>query len=144
MAHPIPTAKTAIKAALAARPAWSGVDIRDGQPTETEDVERSAFWFEPTETALDNWAWIGGLRRRVEFRLGFTIAVIREGDDERSTEDAMWTLFEDFLAAVKASPTFGDVVQQVEDVAGVQANVPMPDAWRATFTGSIAITSKPY
>jgi hypothetical protein len=32
--HAVPASKTALKAILAARGAWTGVDIRDGQPTE--------------------------------------------------------------------------------------------------------------
>jgi hypothetical protein len=68
--HPVPASKTALKAILAARGAWTSVDIRDGQPTEQEDVTRDAFWFEATEVPEDAWT-AGGLTRGLTFRLGF-------------------------------------------------------------------------
>jgi hypothetical protein len=145
MAHPVPTAKSALKTILAARPAWAAVDIRDGQPTEQEDVTQDAFWFESTPVDIDQWASIGAQRRRITFHLSFTIAVIRQGtDDERSVEDVMWTLLDDLMAAVKANYTLGGVVQQVEDLTGTQSNIPIPGMWRAVFTGSIGCISKAY
>jgi hypothetical protein len=144
MAHPIPTAKTALKALLDARPAWDAVDIRDGQPTELEDVTRDMFWFEPTEIPRDAWASLGAHRRRIEFRLGFTIAVLRDGDDERATEDVVWALFEDLMLALKGDPGLGGTVQKIDDVTGRQVNEPVPQHWQARFTGFIACQSKAY
>lgn len=142
MAHPIPSAKTALKAILAARGAWAAVDIRDGQWTEAEDVTRDAFWFDYTEIPRDGWNSIGGQTRRIEFQLRFTIAILREGDDERTTEDAMWTLVEDLMAAVKVNPTFTQTIQQANDVNGRQTNAPYaPGLWQSTFVGSIACQS---
>jgi hypothetical protein len=141
--HPIPTAKLALKTILAARPAWTDVDIRDGQPTEPDDVKRSAFWFEPTEIDADSWASLGAQRRRITFRLGFTLAVI-DNDSESGAEDAMWTLYEDLLAAIKASPGLSDTIQATSDVAGKQANEPISTMWRAVFTGTIECLSKAY
>jgi hypothetical protein len=143
MAHPIPTAKSALQALLEARPAWSDVDVRDGQPTETEDVSRQMFWFEPTEIE-DAWSRIGGQGRRVTFRLGFTIAVLREGDDERDTEDVVWTLFEDLVAAIKSDYTLTGSIQQVLDITGRQFNEPVPQHWQARFTGRIVCQSRTY
>ena len=122
--HPVPAAKTALKAILAGLPAWAEVDIRDGQPTEKEDVTRDAFWFEPTELPEDGWSWLGAQRRRLTFRLAFTIAVLREGDDERATEDVVWAYFEDLMSAVKADYSLGGTIQQVGDVSGREANEP--------------------
>lgn len=142
--HPVPGAKTALKAILAARGAWAGVDIRDGQPTEVEDVTRDMFWFEPTEVPQDQWASLGAQRRRITFRLGFTIAVLRDGDNERATEDVAWTLFEDLMAALKANPDLSATIQMVQDVTGRQINEPVPQHWQARFTGSIQCQSKSY
>jgi hypothetical protein len=145
MAHPIPQAKTALKAILTARSAWAAVDIRDGQWTESEDVTRDAFWFDATEIPRDGWASLGAQRRRVEFRLAFTIALLREGDDERVIEDAVWTLVEDLMAALKADYSLGATIQQAGDVSGSQRNTPYsPGVWQSTFTGSIACTSRAY
>jgi hypothetical protein len=141
--HPVPQAKTALKAILAARGAWAAVDIRDGQPTEGEDVTRDAFWFEPTEIPQDAWI-AGGLTRAVTFRLGFTIALIRDSDDERATEDLAWTLFEDLMTALKTDASIGGTVLTVDDVTGRQINQPMPNQWRAVFTGAITCRSKFY
>jgi hypothetical protein len=143
MAHPIPTAKSALQALLEARPAWSDVDVRDGQPTETEDVSRQMFWFEPTEIPRDGWA-AGGKMRQVTFRLGFSIAVLREGDDERDTEDVVWTLFEDLMLAVQADSTLGGAIQSVMDVTGRQMNDPVPQHWQSRFTGFIDCQSNFY
>lgn len=141
--HPVPSAKAALKAILAARDAWAGVDIRDGQPTEPDDVARSAFWFEPTEIDADSWASLGAQRRRITFRLGFTIALI-DNASESGAEDAMWVLYEDLLAAIKASPGLGDTIQSTSDVAGKQMNEPISTMWRAVFTGTIECLSKAY
>ena len=142
--HAVPAAKTALKAILDARGAWANVDIRDGQPSEIEDVTRDMFWFNDTEVPEDGWASLGAQTRRITFRLGFTIATIRAGDSERDTEDTVWTLYEDLMAAIKANPTLTQTVQQVEDIAGRQANDPMPAMWRAQFIGSIGCLSKAY
>lgn len=145
MAHPIPQAKTALKAILAARGAWAAVDIRDGQWTEAEDVTRDAFWFDNTEIPRDGWASIGAQKRRVEFQLRFTIAILREGDDERTTEDALWALVEDLMAAVKANYTLSDTIHKADDVSGRQTNAPYsPGLWQSTFSGYIACLSKSY
>jgi hypothetical protein len=140
--HPVPASKSALKAILAARGAWSAVDIRDGQPTELEDVTRDAFWFEPTEIPED--AWAAGAMRGLTFRLGFTIAVIREGDDERTTEDLVWTLFEDLMAALKANSTLTGTIRNVGTVTGRQMNDALPNQWRAVFNGSIECQSNFY
>jgi hypothetical protein len=142
--HPVPGSKSALKAILAARGAWADVDIRDGQPTEKEDVTRDMFWFNDTDVPEDDWSSIGGSGRRITFRLGFSIAVIRNGDDERTTEDVMWTLYEDLMAALKANSTLTGTVQMVQDITGRQSNDPMPKAWSAVFVGSIGCFSKAY
>lgn len=141
--HPVPAAKTALKAALDARSAWDAVDMRDGQPSEREDFTRDMFWFEPTEIPQDAWA-AGGKIRQVTFRLGFTVAVLRAGDDERATEDALWTLVEDLMSALKADPTLGGAVQTVGQVTGRQVNGPDPSNWQAVFTGQIECDSNFY
>jgi hypothetical protein len=141
--HPIPTAKAALKSILAARAAWAAVDIRDGQPTEPDDVARSAFWFEPTQIDGDSWASLGGQRRRITFRLGFTIATINNSS-ESGAENAMWVLYEDLLAAIKASPDFSGSIQTTSDVAGKQMNEPISTMWRAVFTGTVECLSKAY
>lgn len=142
--HPVPASKSALKAILEARGAWANVDIRDGQPTEKEDVTRDMFWFNDTEVPEDDWSSIGGAGRRITFRLGFSIAVIRNGDDERTTEDVMWTLYEDLMAALKANSTLTGTVQMVQEINGRQSNDPMPKAWSAVFVGSIGCFSKAY
>jgi hypothetical protein len=143
--HPVPAAKSALKGILAARPAWASVDIRDGSPTENEDVSSDAFWFEPTEIPADSWASLGAQRRRIQFRLGFVIACLDFGDAERAIEDRMWALYEDLLAAIKANPNLANTVQMVGDITGRQANGPAaPQQWSSAFIGSIGCTSKAY
>lgn len=141
--HAVPAAKTALKAILAARPAWTDVDIRDGHPSELADFTRDAFWFDPTEIPEDAWS-AGAKARQVTFRLGFTIAVIREGDNERSTEDLVWTLLDDLVAAVKVDPTLTGTVMSVGNVTGRQVNDPLPNKWLAAFTGFIECQSNFY
>lgn len=145
MAHPVPAAKSALKAILAARTAWAAVDIRDGQWTEAEDVTRDAFWFDRAEIPRDGWNQLGAQSRRVEFQLWFTVAILREGDDERATEDDVWELVEDLMAAVKANYNLTQTIQQVQDVSGRQENAPYsPGLWQGTFRGYIACQSKTY
>jgi hypothetical protein len=140
--HPVPAAKTALKAILAARGAWSAVDIRDVRNITVRDVSRDMFWFEPTEIPED--AWTAGAMRGLTFRLGFTVALIREGDDERATEDLVWTLVEDLMSALKASPTLTNTIRNVGTVTGRQTNEPFDRMWRAGFTGSIECQSNFY
>jgi len=145
MPHPVPAAKDALKAILNARPAWATIEVMDGGPTEGEDYTYDAFWFEPTEIPSDAWASVGAGSRRIAFRLGFVISVLREGDNERDTEDHVWTLYEDLLAAIKANPTLNGVVLQVGDVQGRQVNGPRSKTvWQAAFIGSIGCTSNSY
>jgi hypothetical protein len=141
--HPVPASKAALKTILAARGAWAAVDIRDGQPTEVEDVSRDAFWYEPTEIPEDAWA-AGGSIRGLTFLLGFTIAVVRDGDDEQTTENAVWVLLEDLTSALKADKTLAGTIRNVGTITGRELNHPMPNQWRSTFTGSIECQSNFY
>jgi hypothetical protein len=86
----------------------------------------------------------GGLTRGLTFRLGFTIAVLRDADAERSTEDVVWTLFEDLMSAIKTDPTLTGTIMAAGMVTGRQLNDPMPNMWRSLFTGSIECQSKFY
>lgn len=143
--HPVPAAKDALKDILNARPAWATVEVQDGGPTEGEDYAYDAFWFEPTEIPADAWGSLGAQRRRIEFRIGFVISVLREGDDERDTESDMWVLYEDLLAAIKANPDLTGTVQMVGDVQGRQVNQPLnTTTWQSAFVGSVGCTSKQY
>ena len=144
MPHPVPNTKTALKALLALRPAWATVSIRDEQPTEIEDVTRDMFWFNPTEIPEDGWTWLGAQRRRVNFQLAFTVAIIRDGDNPRTTEDAAWTLLDDMLAGIKADYSLGGTIQQIGSMSGQMATEPFDRMWRAVFTGRIDCQSKNY
>jgi hypothetical protein len=141
--HAVPASKTALKAILAARGAWTGVDIRDDPPTEGEDITRAMFWFEPTEIPEDAWM-AGGSMRGLRFLLGFSVEILREGDDGRPTEDSLWTLVEDLVTALKSNPTLGGVIRNVGTVTGRQANGLAPNLWQARFTGSIECQSNFY
>jgi len=144
MAHPVPSAKDAVKALLVALPAFSVVDVRDGQPAELESVTHDMFWFTETEIPEDGWASLGGQRRRVTFRLGFTLAVIRDDETERNTEDVVWGYYEALMLALKGDSDLGGTVQMIQDVTGKQANDPLPSQWQSRFDGSIQCLSKAY
>jgi hypothetical protein len=141
--HAVPASKTALKAILVARGAWAAVDIRDDPPTEGEDVTRAMFWFEPTEIPEDAWM-AGGSMRGLRFLLGFSIEILREGDDGRTAEDAMWSLIEDLVNALKADATLGGAIRNVGVVTGRQTNGLAPNLRQARFTGSIECTSNFY
>lgn len=145
MAHPIIAAQDALKAILDARAAWDSVDIRDGGPTEDEDVTSSAFWFNDVTVPQDGWASLGALRRRIRFLIGFTIAIRTYGDDEHATRDQALDLFEDLMLALKANPNLTNTIRQIDDVTGVFGSSPVASQqWGAFFTGQITATSKDY
>jgi hypothetical protein len=145
MAHPILEAQDALKAIVTAIPSYSGVDVRDGGPTETEDITGDAFWFNDVVIPQDQWASLGNRDRRVTFLLGFTIAVLRYGDDEREARAQALAYFEAFLTAIKANPTLSTTVQQVDDITGVVGSAPVnPSVWGAWFTGTLEVSSKRY
>jgi hypothetical protein len=145
MAHPILQAQDALKAIVATRPAYASVDVRDGGPTETEDITSDAFWFNDV-IVNDNWSTIGTSNpRRVEFQLGFTIAVLRYGDDEREARAQALAYFEDLLTALKLSPNLTNTVQKVDGVTGTVGSAPVnPSVWGAWFTGTLSVLSKSY
>jgi hypothetical protein len=124
--HAVPASKTALKAILAARGAWAAVDVRDDPPTEGEDITRAMFWFEPTEIPEDAWM-AGGSMRGLRFLLGFSVEILREGDDGRTTEDSLWTLVEDLVTALKSNPTLSGAIRNVGNVTGRQVNDPLPN-----------------
>lgn len=147
MAHPIIEAQDGLKTILAALPAYSAVDVRDGSPTEDEDVTRDMFWFNDVTDIVDQWRAIGAGKRRTTFRLGFTIETRREGDDERDTRSAALDLLDALEDAVKANPNLGEpaVIQQVEDVTGSFSSAPAgPQMWAARFTGGLLVISRTY
>lgn len=148
MAHPIIDAQDNLKTILAARPAFSSVDIQDGGPTEGEDIRWDAFWFNDT-TLEDGWNGLGAnLPRRSTFNLGFTIAVRKAYDDERAARAQALVYFEDMLEALKASPanaTLNGTVQQVQSVRGSVGSAPVDGStWGAWFTGTLEVLSKSY
>jgi hypothetical protein len=67
----------------------------------------------------------GGSMRGLRFLLGFSVEILREGDDGRPTEDSLWTLVEDLMTALKSNPTLGGVIRNVGTVTGRQANGPL-------------------
>jgi hypothetical protein len=145
MAHPILEAQDALKAVLTARAAWAEVNVRDGGPTEGEDITSDAFWFNDTTVPRDGWASLGAQRRRITFLLGFTIAVRRYGDDERTARANALTYFEDLCLAVKANSNLSGSVRQADDVTGTVGSAPVaPQQWGAWFTGTLSVTSKDY
>jgi hypothetical protein len=141
--HPVPAAKTALKAILTARLAWAAVDIRDDPPTENSDVSVYMFWFEPTKIPRDAWV-AGGGSRQITFQLGFSIENLLKGDDGRTAEDSVWVLLDDLMTALKASPGLSGSVMSVGDVTGEMANGAAPGLWQARFTGSIECQSNFY
>jgi hypothetical protein len=151
MSHVILVAQDALKAILDARAAWDNVDIRDGGPTEHEDISGDMFWFNDVAIPEDNWASLGapsgGNRRRLTFNLGFTIMVRTYGDEERVTRAQALALYEDFQAAVKANPALGvpASVQTLGATTGTLSSAPVdPQTWGAWFTGTLAVTSRAY
>jgi hypothetical protein len=94
----------------------------------------------------DNWSTIGTSNpRRVEFQLGFTIAVLRYGDDEREARAQALAYFEDLLTALKLSPNLTNTVQKVDGVTGTVGSAPVnPSVWGAWFTGTLSVLSKSY
>lgn len=144
--HPVPAAKTAIKALIDARSAWATCDVRDDPPTEGEDLNKDdtgRFWFDATEVPEDAWS-AGGRMRQITFRVGFSIDVLLSGDDGRAAEDVMWGLLEDFMSALKGDPTLGGAIQTVGDVTGRQSNGAAPGIWQARFTGAVECLSNFY
>lgn len=149
MAHPILEAQDALKAILDARAAWDTVTLRDGGPTEAEDITFDAFWFNDVTNIVQGWASLGaaagGNRRRSTFSLGFTIACRLYGDDERAARARALALFEDFDLAIKANPSLSSTVQMVNEVTGTLGSAPpAPAQWGAWFTGSLAVVSRAY
>lgn len=145
MAHPILLAQDALKTIIAARPAFAAVDVRDGGPTEGEDITSDAFWFNDVTIPADQWASLGAQRRRIRFLIGFTIAVRRYGDDEHTTRAQALTYFEDFMAAMKSNPNLTNTVQMVDDVTGTVGSAPVsPQEWGSWFTGTLSVLSKAY
>ena len=147
MAHPVIEAQDALKAILAARPAFSGVDIRDGGPTEGEDITSSAFWFNDVVIPEDGWAALGASRRRAQFNLGFTLMIRTYGDDERTTRATALDLYEDLQLAVKENPNLGvpASIETTGAVNGTLSTAPIsPQEWGSWFTGALPCTSRAY
>ena len=121
MAHPILESQDALKTLLAARGAWAGVDIRDGGPTEGEDIHPTAFWFNGVTSIVGDWAQMAAPnRRRLNYTIGFSIMARVLGDDERATRQVVLDLFDDLELCVKANPALGIPAHRPNDRGGVR------------------------
>jgi hypothetical protein len=144
MATRVVEAKVALLALLNAVN-WPGADpeIKYGQPTEDEDAPfngEMVFLGETRATAEPPGL---GSRRDERFNLRFVVDVLREGDDEQTTEARAWELLEAAEAAVWAAPTIGGTVNRVTAIETTQVNQPRPQAWRTQIVADVACVAAP-
>lgn len=145
MAHPAPLAKAAILMLLAARPTLTTVDRRWFAPTEEEDISDNMIWLGDTNIPSDDWSELGAQRRRMTFQIEMTAAVRRYGDDPQETEQAVWALFDEIVAAIRTDPTLGGAVQQFNAVPGKQQLFAAgPQQWEAMITAQVVCVSRAY
>lgn len=143
--HVIPATKDAIIAALGARSALNSVPKLYAQPTEPDDFQWAAIWLGEELVYDSDWSQVGAQRRRIKFRVPFTIVAITESDDARATDAACWSYFEEFETALRASPSFAGLIQQFDMVTSKNRVVPTgPKTWEATIIGMVVCTSRPY
>jgi hypothetical protein len=138
-------AKAAILTLLAARDALDDVQKRYSAPTEDSDITYSMIWLGEEVTSDDDWSQLGAQRRRVTFRIPFTIAALHTGDDPQATDALAWSYFDELIAALRSDPTLGGAVQQFDLITSRNRVVPTgPQQWEASITGTVICTSRAY
>jgi hypothetical protein len=132
-----PQAKAAILAALATRPALSGVKRTWGGPTDETDVVAEMIYLGRVEIAGE-WRTLGAGVRHESFTVGISVVVSQYGDDEQSTEERAFDLLDEVSAALTADRFLGGLLYQPAALEAItQENFPAPEQWGARISATI-------
>lgn len=97
-----PTAKARILAAIAARPALSGITPTWGGPTEGEDISQAERIHLGVTRGAGQWRTLGAGNRHESYTVALHIVVIEWGDNEQQTEERAFVLLDEVSAALYA------------------------------------------
>jgi hypothetical protein len=132
-----PSAKAAILAAIAARPALSGVTATWGGPTESEDVHEEMIYLGKV-VGTGEWRTLGAGIRHESYTVALHVLVLRYGDDEQATEDRAFVLLNEVSAALYADKFLGGLLYTPAAIESwEQDNDPMPKQWAARINAQI-------
>jgi hypothetical protein len=101
------------------------------------------FWFEPTEIPEDAWM-AGGSMRGLRFLLGFSVEILREGDDGRDDGGLPVDARRGPRDRAEEQPDPRRSDPQRRHSHGPAGERPAPNLWQARFTGSIECQSNFY
>lgn len=129
--------KTALYGTLSAWPAFSGANTTWGLASETDDLRTENIHVSNARSESD-WSALGRGHRHEQVTVEVVVQVIREGDDQRATEERMWALAAEVENALAADPTLGGVVRGHPRPASVtslkQNNSIAGDRWVSDVT----------
>jgi hypothetical protein len=125
-------AKVALETLLTAH-TWTGTapTIQWGQPTEAEDQPFDGIFFGNQPEFTISHRVLGMSRADEEYRLQIVVDVRRYGDDEKTTEQRMWQLFDGVLDVLIANRTLNGAVSHLTDYTVRPGNVPAGALWHS-------------
>jgi hypothetical protein len=96
-----PAAKAAILTVLTAASGLTGVTLSWDGPTKDEDYTTEMIWLGDVEGSED-WSSVGGQRRRETYTVSLGFYVEQWGDDPRTAETRLWTIWNAATEALRA------------------------------------------
>lgn len=105
-ASTVPAAKQALLDLLLARPALNEVRVEWSEPTEVEDLEWEAIYFDGPVRRTPEWATIGGPNSPLRETYVITLHVRNYtlGDDRQVAEERCWELIAEIESALREDP----------------------------------------
>lgn len=146
MVSTVPAAKEQLIALLGGWPALTGVVVSWGSPTTPEDIQGEHIWLGNVIVDQD-WHSLGGAQGRREERYDLEVVgrVIREGGDEKATEDRLWAIVGEVATALRSDPGLAGTLPsgfcQIRHVAQSTTPTLEPRAWVSRATLTVACTA---
>lgn len=136
-----PAAKSAILAAIAARPALTAITPTWGGPTEADDLAEEMIHLGRT-IGEGEWRTLGAPNRHESYLIAVHIIVLKYGDDEQATEERAFELLDEVSAALYADKFLANgATNLLYTPAAIesweQTNTPTPEQWGAQIVAQV-------
>ncbi len=137
----VPAAKSALLAAIQARPALAGVLVARGLPAQLPR-EPERIYIHNARDVDREWAGLGGQLMDETYVIEIIVETFGSGDDQVATENRLWTLINEIELAVRADLTLANTIRTARPDGSTEDTGPTDEGWLARATTRIACVAR--
>lgn len=144
-ASTIPAAKTALLAAITARPALAGVHVAWGIPAELPSEHERIYVGDAIEvdrSYVNVGAGSAAIKLDEDYTLQVHVETFAGGNEQQATELRLWALVAEVEAAVRSDLTLAGTVRVARPGANDSKTLPTDDGWAASATLRLAVQAR--